>query len=71
MTPLTPVHDETLEAIRRLTVDGVAPTQKALRIALGLKFNKTLQARLTALVEKGAITMVPAKARSIRIVEGW
>ena len=50
MTPLTKRQAETLEAIRRLSAGGIAPTYAEIRTA---------------------ITIVAAKARSIRIVDGW
>ena len=71
MTPLTTRQAETLEAIRRLSAGGIAPTYAEIRTAIGCRWSSSMQKLIAALVRHGAITMVPAKARSIRIIEGW
>jgi SOS-response transcriptional repressor LexA len=65
---LTKSQKAMLDAIRYLTVDGVAPTYDELAQHLGMKSRGHVSAQLVSLRDKGRITFA-RKARSIRIIE--
>lgn len=69
MTPaLTPRMAECLAAIRRLSVDGVAPSISELQTALGMG-RAQVHDTLSELKDRGAITWTPRARRSLRIIE--
>jgi repressor LexA len=66
---MTPKQRELVDAIERLTVDGVSPTFDQLREALGLASKAPLHARIHRLVAKGLLTIEAGKRRSL-VVRG-
>lgn len=65
---LTQRERDCLDAIERLTVDGVAPSYMDLRSALGLVSNSGIHRLIKALELRGHIRRIPHRARSIEVV---
>jgi SOS-response transcriptional repressor LexA len=65
---LTRTQKAMLDAIRELTVDGLAPTYDELAVHLGMKSRGHVSQLLVILRDKGRITF-EHKARSIRIID--
>lgn len=65
---MTPKMQKTLEAIQRLTVDGVPPSFDELREDLGLANKSGVHRLLHGLRDHGIIDFLPGRARSIRII---
>jgi SOS-response transcriptional repressor LexA len=64
---LTPRAAECLDAIRRLTVDGVPPNHRQLQVELDLHSMSSITRLLNELRERGHITWRPGVARSLVI----
>lgn len=58
---------ETVSAIARLTVDGVAPTRRDLASDLGLSSVATVIERLDVLRKRGLVTYTIGQMRSLRL----
>jgi SOS-response transcriptional repressor LexA len=65
---LTKTQKAMLDAIKALTVDGVAPTYDELAAHLGMRSRGHVSQQLVILRDKGRITF-EHKARSIRIID--
>lgn len=66
---LTPLQARCLDAIRRLTVDGVPPTVAEIQADLGTVSRGTTHNILVRLRERGMVTWLPRQSRSIQIVD--
>lgn len=69
MIGLTPQQRRTLDIICSRTVDGVPPTFDEIRTDLGLASKSGVHRLLNGLQERGAITYVPGRGRSIRVLD--
>lgn len=70
MTPgLTPRMAQCLQAIRRLSERGYAPSISELQVELGDGARGALHAMLCDLRDRGAIDWTPKARRSLRIIE--
>lgn len=69
MNGLTRAQADCLAAIRRLTVDGVPPGYDELATALGLSSKGDVARLLNQLRDRGAVTWLPHRARSLVILE--
>jgi repressor LexA len=69
MIGLTPVQAKCLDAIKRLTRDGMPPSYEELQRALGLRSKSNVHRLIHALEARGAITLKPESARSIRVLD--
>ncbi len=71
MEPLTEKQAEVFEFIKDfITINHYPPTRQEIAEAFDIQPNAA-QARLTGLVKKGAVTVVPRKMRSIVPVKGF
>lgn len=68
---LTRRQQDLLEYIRQYTSEtgGVSPSAEEMRIGLGLASKAGIQRMIDGLEERGHITRLPKRARSIRVVE--
>lgn len=63
---------DVLEAIERLTeVCLVSPTVREVKDALGIRSPSDMHRYLERLREKGLVSWMPRKARTLRVTEGW
>lgn len=69
MIPPTPQMAETLAAIRRLTRNGVPPTQQEVAEACGYRSRGSFHQTLQRMRSRGLITWAQGKARSLQIVD--
>ncbi len=69
MIPRTREMNQTLAAIRRLTVRGVPPTYNELARELGIASRSGAHRRLMALRLAGLVDWVPGRRGSLRIIE--
>jgi SOS-response transcriptional repressor LexA len=69
LIPRTRRQNQALEAIRKLTIEGVPPSIAELAGELGYAHRAAVHGLLCELRDRGLITWVPKAARSIRIVE--
>ena len=69
MTGLTRDQQDCLDAVRSLTVDGVPPSLEELRVHLGLASKSGVQRLLVQLRERGRVTWLEGRARSLAIIE--
>ena len=68
---LTPRQHDTLEAIRvYIAKHGFSPSMREICDALGVASTNSAHEHLSALEDKGYITRLPGKARTVRIVKG-
>lgn len=67
---MTPCMKQALDAIRRLTVDGVSPTYRDLQAELGLASVSGVHRLVHSLIRAGALRQPGHGYRSIEIVEG-
>jgi len=65
---MTPRMRQCLDAIRRLTVDGVPPSYSELRDELGMATVSNVHRLIWALKRDGLVTFQPRVARSLQIV---
>ncbi len=56
-----------LQAIDKFTVDGVSPSFRELQYALKVKGIGVVHTWVTALIERGYLTSIPTKARSLQV----
>lgn len=68
MVGLTAAQARCLEAIRRLTVNGVPPSLEELRLDLGLATVSGVHRFLRLLRERGVVDWSPMRARTLHIV---
>jgi predicted transcriptional regulator len=68
MIGLTPIQAQTMDAIKALTVDGVAPTYRELAQKTGRHLAKVHQT-VGLLIERGHIRRIPGKVRAMEIIE--
>lgn len=66
---MTPKQKSALEAIQKLTVDGVPPSYEELMLHLGLASKAPVHRLLHQLQDRGIIRIEPHKARAIRIID--
>jgi SOS-response transcriptional repressor LexA len=71
MIGLTPRERDCLDAIKRLTVDGVPPTFEQLRAELGVGSKSTVHRLVHGLHRRGAIAMRAEAKRSIRVLDDF
>lgn len=69
MSGLTHAQAACLAAIRRLTLEGVSPSLEELRQALRFSSKGQVHRVLTELLERGRVTWIQGRARSIVIIE--
>lgn len=63
---------DVLEAIEALAADlGVAPTVREVKDVLGVRSPSDMHRYLERLKEKGFVSWVPRKVRTLRVTEGW
>jgi SOS-response transcriptional repressor LexA len=67
---MTPRMQQALDAIRRLTVKGVAPTYDELAADMGLTTKSAAFRIVKLLRERGLVTSEGGTQRNIKIVEG-
>lgn len=67
---LTQKQADCLDAIKRLTVDGVSPSFEELRVDLGYASRHRIWDMLNALEERGHIRRLRNRARAIEVIEG-
>lgn len=65
---MTPKMRECLDAIKRLTVDGVPPSYKMLGEALNIPSQNSVHRLVHELKDRGYITLKPGCARSLAVV---
>lgn len=65
---MTPAQQRCLDAIERLSVDGVPPSFEELRLHLGLGSKAGVHRLVHALADRGYITITPDRKRSIQLV---
>lgn len=70
MIPPTPVQKQALDAIRRLSTRGVAPSFEELRQALGLANISGVHRLVHGLKARGWVDFEPARARTLRVLDG-
>jgi repressor LexA len=69
MNPLTPRQQQILDFIREhLAHEGLPPTHEEIAAAFGFNQPRAAGFHLQALAQKGAIELVPGKARAIRVL---
>jgi SOS-response transcriptional repressor LexA len=69
MTGLTPRQRDCIDAIERLTVDGVSPTYQALAGELGLGSKSGVFRLLNELEERGWVKRLRDRHRTIEVVK--
>lgn len=69
MASLTPQQKLCLDAIKTLTVDGVAPSYAELQAHLGLTSKSNVHRLIEGLVLRRHIRRIPGHARSLELVE--
>ncbi len=70
MTPLTARQQQILDFIREhLAREGLPPTHEEIAAAFGFSQPRAAGFHLQALAQKGAIELVPGKARAIRLLQ--
>lgn len=62
---MTPHQRTLLDAIRRLSAGGIAPTYDQLRLECGLSSKSEVHRMVDALCQAGYLARLPAKARSL------
>lgn len=67
--PVTPRMSQCMGAIRRLTVNGVAPSYDELQADMGLASKSNVHRILTSLRARGLVEWEPCAGRSLRVVE--
>lgn len=65
---MTPKEQQTLDVLRRLTVDGCSPTLETLAIELGVSHRSRVHVLLSNLRAQGVIDWTPRHRNSIRIL---
>ena len=65
---LTQRQAELLQTIERLTLNGVAPTVREMRDAMGFASTCNIPRLLTCLEARGYVRRLPGKARAIEIL---
>jgi SOS-response transcriptional repressor LexA len=65
---MTPIQHKTLEAIRRLSADGVSPSLTEIAAAVGVSSRGRVHAILSRLRDQGIVDWWPGRQRSITIV---
>lgn len=68
MMGLTPPQADALNAIRKLSRGGVGPSFEEMKVELGVASRSYAFRLVHALKERGMVTFIPNKSRSIRIV---
>lgn len=69
MIGLTPPQARALDAIKRLTRDGVPPSYRQLGEELGMASQSAVHRLIVRLRDRGFVAFEPRKARSLRITE--
>lgn len=69
MIGLTPRERDCLDAIKRLTRDGVPPTFEELKADMGVRSKSNIHRLVHGLRKRGAIAMRSETARSIRVLD--
>jgi repressor LexA len=71
MSELTDRQQAILDFVReRIEADGLPPTWAEIAGAFGFRQTRAAQKHLQAIAAKGYLTLLPGKARGIRLVEG-
>lgn len=65
---MTPQQKRLLDAIEELTVEGVSPSYEQLMERLGLASKSGVHRLVQALKERGVLSDIPGRARSLSIV---
>lgn len=68
MMGLTPKQAQCLDAIKRLTENGVPPTYETLKDAMGIASKGGIHRMVCGLEERGYITRIPNKHNSIKVI---
>lgn len=66
---MTPLQHRCLEAIKRLTIDGVTPNYQMIMDDLGLPGKASVHRLVHALRDQGVIDFLPGRARTIKVVD--
>ena len=66
---MTPKQSACLNAIRRLTKEGVSPSLEKLRVELGLASKATVHRLLVELEDGGHIRRIPRTTRQIEVLD--